>query len=171
MALLLPHAVFRAVTDIDPSWLLKKGVAAVAVDADSTLTPHGGLEATPEVVGWLTRMQAAGLQLMIVSNNKELRVSGLAQRLGLPYVSFSLKPYWKGFRAVCKAFRIYPHQLAVVGDQIFTDVLGGNLFGAKVILVDPIPEGDRVRFRVKRFLEGPFRRRAWRVKGAGSGEQ
>ena len=94
--------------------------------------------------------------MMIVSNNRLHRVQPFAAALGLPFVAEGAKPLPRGFRLAQKRMQLPFSQLAVVGDQIFTDILGANLCGVKSIYVRPIQYENKGFLRVKRWLERPF---------------
>ena len=93
---------------------------------------------------------------MIVSNNHPPRVRPFADMLGLEFVCEGRKPLSKGFREASVRMGLGKSELAAVGDQIFTDVLGANLFGIKMLYVSPIKHETTTFFKVKRKLEVPF---------------
>ena len=94
-----------------------------------------------EVVNWAKEMKGQGIKLYILSNtNNEEKVKTVAEKLGIQYKHFAMKPLKRGFKYVQKETNIKPENIAVVGDQIFTDVLGGNRSQMFTILVDPIDD-------------------------------
>ena len=93
---------------------------------------------------------------MIVSNNHPPRVRPFAEMLGLPFVSEGKKPLTKGFKEAAAKMKLPRESVAAVGDQIFTDVLGANLMGIKMLYVVPIEHEKTMFFKVKRKLEIPF---------------
>lgn len=162
---LTPDHIFEKTENITPAFLRQRGIRVLALDVDNTLTTHGNMAVSASMREWIAAMQQAGIGLMIVSNNKFTRVSPLAINLGLPYTSFAIKPLARGFLDVCRYFGVSAKEMAVVGDQIFTDVLGGNLFGATTILVQPIRIEKTTYFKVKRRLEKPFVNRYYKRGG------
>ncbi len=153
MPLLKPQYCFQNVMKITPDDIKKSGAAAVLIDADNTLAFHGSQEPYPGVVSWIKTVIAAGIPMIIISNNNAERVRPFAERLGLPFIEKSAKPLPKGFLKACERLGVPPKKTAVIGDQIFTDVLGGNLIGAKVFLTEPLgPETDSF-IKFKRHLE------------------
>ena len=104
----------------------------------------------------MTEIKKSGINLVIVSNNSESRIKPFAEKLGLPFVYKSAKPLPKGFIKACKMFGAKTKEAAVIGDQIFTDVLGGNLIGAKVFLTEPTgPETDsfiKFKRRIEKYI-------------------
>ncbi len=83
--LITPEYVFKDVTHITPEWLAQKGIRALVLDIDNTLTADRSQELPDEVAGWLA-MRKAGVRLTIVSNGAEKRVRPFAQKLGLAYL-------------------------------------------------------------------------------------
>ena len=90
--LVTPEYVFKDVTHITPEWLAQKGIRALVLDIDNTLTADRSQELPEEVAGWLEAMRRAGVKLTIVSNGAEKRVRPFAEKLGLAYLYRSAKP-------------------------------------------------------------------------------
>lgn len=149
-------AAFRRVTDITPTVLERLDIKGLILDLDNTLTTHDNPRPAKGVPEWLALMKQTGIKLMIVSNNHAPRVKPFADMLGLEFVSEGKKPLIKGFREAEKLMGIPRAQLAAVGDQIYTDVLGANLAGIKMLYVVPIEHESTTFFKVKRKLEKPF---------------
>lgn len=126
---------------------------ALILDADNTLTTHNNPVPDKDVISWLEQMKQSGVQLVIVSNNSGRRIQPFARQLGLPYTARALKPLTWGFRRTVQELGLPARQVAVVGDQIFTDILGGNLFGSPTILVEPMEPETGPLFRLKRKVE------------------
>lgn len=146
----------RSVLQIQPGLLRQYGIRGLMLDLDNTLTTHDNPAPAEGVLSWIDVMRKAGIAMMIVSNNRPHRVEPFAVALGLPFVAEGAKPLPKGFRQAQKRMQLPFSQLAVVGDQIFTDILGANLCGVKSIYVRPIQYESTSFFKVKRWLERPF---------------
>lgn len=153
LKILKPQYRFLNVMQITPEDIKKSGARAVLVDADNTLAFHGSQQPYPGAVDWLRSLAAAGIPAVIISNNNRERIKPFAEKLGLPFVEKSAKPLPKGFLKACKRLGVSPRETAVIGDQIFTDVLGGNIIGAKAFLTEPLgPETDKF-IKLKRHFE------------------
>lgn len=165
MPILTPQFVFKNVTHITLPFLQEQGINTLVLDVDNTLTGHGSQELRPDIAHWLQSMKDSGIHLMLASNNFEERVRPFAKKLGIEYAAFCCKPspIWL-FKAL-KRWNIKRGQLALVGDQIFTDGLAGQLYGVKVLLVRPIAEDTKLTIRVKRRLEAPFLARYYKKGG------
>lgn len=153
LSVLKPQYRFNCILDITAEDLKAAGAKLVLLDADNTLSLHGSQEPHSGVPEWIEEIKKSGIELVIVSNNSESRIKPFAEKLGLPFVFKGAKPLPKGFKKACKMFGVSPKESAVIGDQIFTDVLGGNWIGAKVFLTEPLgPETDFF-IKLKRKIE------------------
>ena len=153
MKLLVPDFCFSGVTDITPDFLRQNQIRALVLDVDNTLTTHGNPVPGDGVFLWLEQMRKENIPMMIVSNNSEKRVKPFAELLGLDYVARGCKPLTVGMTKACRKFGLPPEQVAIVGDQLFTDILGGKWKGMRSILTEPIHFEDGPFFRFKRSLE------------------
>lgn len=151
-----PDWYFASAFDITPGFLLSNGIKAVVLDIDNTLVTYGDAEPTERVVEWVSSLKSAGIKTAIASNNKKERVDLFNKKLGVFCTSRSGKPSTKAVRAACAEFSVAPTEVAVIGDQIFTDVLCANRADAVAILTSPIPYRENLFFRFKRGLEKPI---------------
>ena len=157
MALFFPTLYRRRITDVTADDLHRLGAKAVLLDVDNTLTTHDAPDLTDEVKSWLAERQAEGFVLLIVSNNREERVTPFAEKIGLPFYAHARKPLPFGFRAAARQAGVHRKQCVVIGDQIFTDMLGANLAGISSILLEPIQMETQQKFIVfKRKIEKPM---------------
>lgn len=151
-----PDYIFKKTLNITPEFLKSIGISNLLLDVDNTLTTHGNPEPAEGIEDWIENMHKNGIKLMIVSNNYKKRVEPFANRLGLPYSSFSKKPLPFGFFKAMKYLHSNKENTAVVGDQIFTDILGANIIGLKAIMVIAILEEDGIGFKIKRKFEKKY---------------
>ena len=151
--LLKPDIKLDKVTDISLEILKKYNITHLILDVDNTLSTHHGHVLTDGLTKWLTLMNENGIGLMVLSNSKEKRVKPFAEKIALPYISLGLKPLPFGYLRALKAMGSKRRNTAIVGDQIFTDVLGGNLVGVKTLLLTPIKLESTAGFRFKRKIE------------------
>ncbi len=153
MPLFIPNLILKDVTFIDKALLEQYHIKALVLDVDNTLTTHGSQEIKQGILDWLEKMKNENIPLMIVSNNTHDRIKPFAERLGIDFVAMGCKPMTRGFTIAQKRFGFPKHQIAVIGDQIYTDILGGNLKGCFTILVTPFELEEKLLFKIKRFLE------------------
>ena len=121
--LITPEYVFQDVTHITPAFLAQKGVRALVLDIDNTLTGDRSQELSADVAAWLEAMRQAGVGLTLVSNGSRRRVEPFARRLGLAYISRSAKPLPFGLMAARRRLGVSRRQMAMVGDQLYADRL------------------------------------------------
>lgn len=159
MSILMPAYHFNRITDITAEDFRRMGVKAAALDVDNTLAPHNCPEPLEGVPEWLKEMQAAGIRMLIVSNNKAARVRPFAGGIALGYQTRAAKPLPVGFVRCARRLGIRCGELAVIGDQIYTDILGANLCGAVSVLVTPVSEEHGWSFRLRRKMEKKILRR------------
>lgn len=151
--LLKPDVKLRGITDITVELLNKYNIKALLLDVDNTMSTHHGTILTNGLIEWIAYMQQSGIKLMVLSNSKRARIEPFAARIGLPFISLGCKPLPTGYLRGVKALGEKRKNVAIVGDQIFTDVLGGNAVGVKTILLTPIKPEDGWSFKVRRKLE------------------
>jgi len=149
LELFCPTWTAPSVTSISPEFFREHGVRGVILDLDNTLVPWRGAEIPPEVADWVRRMRAAGLRLCIVSNtHRPGRLHRLAAVFEIPYVPGSAKPGRAGFLRALAMMETSGPETAVVGDQVMTDIWGGNRCGLMTVLVDRLTPVEFVGTRL-----------------------
>jgi uncharacterized protein len=157
---LVPDLRVASVQELTPARLREMGLDSLLLDADCTLKRYGSEQCTPEADAWLAETRAAGIGLCLVSNGKEHRIRRFADNIGLPFVALAMKPLPFGCRRAARKMGFDPARTAMIGDQLFADVMAGHWAGMIAILVDPIhPEEERWFTRIKRGPEGYLLRR------------
>ena len=156
MFIFKPTYVFDKIVDITPEFMKKKRIKGVILDLDNTLTTHNNPIVPQSSMEWINSMKAAGIKLMIVSNNKAPRVTPFAEQLGIDFVSEGKKPLTFGYNKAIKKMGLEKANVAAVGDQIFTDIMGSNLCGIRSFFVFPIEPETSLPFRLKRAVEKPL---------------
>lgn len=153
MSILQPAEYLQSIFEIDLARLKQMGKRAIILDLDNTLVRWNDPEPTPGLLTWLDEVRAKGFTPCIVSNNSGPRVSEFAAKVGIPFIPKATKPRRKGFFEAMERLGVSPAETVVVGDQIFTDVLGGNRSGAYTILVVPIDPREFIGTRIVRQVE------------------
>ncbi len=149
----LPDEYFKDIFFVKPEALKSKGIKGIITDLDNTLVEWDRPEATPEIIEWLKGMQEAGIFVTIISNNNESRVKAFAEPLGIPFIYDAKKPLNKSFIAARKLMGIKKEETVVIGDQLLTDILGGNRKGLHTILVVPVASSDALITSFNRMIE------------------
>lgn len=148
-----PTFWLNSVLMIDEDFLRENRVEALVLDLDNTLSMHGDPVPEEGVEDWLDKMRGLGIKMRVVSNNTNRRVAPLAARLGLEFTANGAKPLTFGITRAMKAMGADRNVTLVVGDQIFTDIVAGNLRGVRTVLVEPFHLEKTWTFRLKRRLE------------------
>lgn len=149
----------KNVLEIDENFIKTNHLRGFILDLDNTLSMHGSPAAEQGVTEWLSEMKRFGMRLIVLSNNTKKRVEPLARELGLDFIAFGCKPLTIGISRALKKMRLPKKSVALVGDQIFTDIMGGNLKRMPTILVEPFHMEDKITFKIKRRLENIVFRR------------
>ncbi|MFD1038553.1 YqeG family HAD IIIA-type phosphatase [Virgibacillus byunsanensis] len=149
----LPNEHVKSIFDIHPAILRQKGIKGIITDLDNTLVAWDVKDATPEIIQWFKLMNEHGIKVTIISNNKLERVKIFSEPLDTPFVYSARKPLSQAFKTVAKNMKLKKEEIVVIGDQILTDVLGGNIAGFHTILVVPIVQTDGKITRINRKIE------------------
>lgn len=150
---LLPKEYVKSIFDIQLDELVNRGFRGIITDLDNTLVEWDREKATPELIAWLKKVEQKGMKVIIVSNNNEQRVKNFVEPLDIPFVFRARKPLGKSYRYACEVLALPPEKTVMLGDQLFTDILGANLVGIYSILVAPVTTTDGFFTRFNRRAE------------------
>ena len=140
--ILYPKIYLDDALEITPEFMKERNLKGIILDVDNTVM-NKRREMKDGVGEWISSLKAAGIKIVIVSNtNKIEKVKQASNILGLDYFHFSMKPFKRGFKKAKKYLDLKNEEIAVVGDQVFTDVLGGNRCHMYTILVKPLSKED-----------------------------
>lgn len=151
--MLKPKIKIHRITDIKTELLSDINIKGLILDVDNTLSTHHGDVLIDGLEDWLSYIKDSGIKLVIASNSKEKRVKPFAEKIGLDFVPLSCKPLPFGYNKACKKLGLKRKEVAIVGDQMFTDTLGGNIYGVTTIMTDLILPEDKISFKIRRKLE------------------
>lgn len=170
---LTPDYMFHTYDEITPQFLKRIGVSAVLSDIDNTLAPYEMPEPDEKILAWAKSLADNGIKLALISNNSPERVEKFNGKLGLPAYPDSHKPGVKILKKALKELGADPekHNVAVVGDQLLTDVAAARRLGAKAIIVPPIKDKKTLFFRFKRALEKPIIKKYLKARGFEKAEE
>ncbi len=151
--LLLPAMYVESIYHIDLAKLRARGIDTIISDLDNTLVPWRKNKINPALKPWLKSVKAQGFKVCLVSNALEKRIAYFRAELNIPGISFANKPSRRAFLQALTLLGSKPETTAMIGDQIFTDVLGGNRLGLFTILVVPLCDRDFFFTRMARLFE------------------
>ncbi|WP_174730074.1 YqeG family HAD IIIA-type phosphatase [Mesobacillus harenae] len=149
----LPDQHVKSIFDIKPESLKAKGIKGIITDLDNTLVEWDRPNATPKLIEWFDDMRKNEILVTIVSNNNERRVRAFSDPLHIPFIFQARKPMGRAFRKALKQMGLRKEETVVIGDQLLTDVLGGNRSGFHTILVIPVAQTDGFFTRFNRMAE------------------
>ena len=154
-----PKAYLNKVEEITINFLIQNKIKALILDVDNTLIDYYK-NLSDNVIKWAHSLQGQGIKMYILSNtNKKEKVEKVANSLEIPYKLFARKPSKRGFMKIQKEIKIEPENIGVVGDQIFTDVIGGNRCNMFTILVEPVTPKDYWYTAWKRPIENKIKQK------------
>jgi HAD superfamily phosphatase (TIGR01668 family) len=153
MAFLKPDLYYSSVRAIDLETLARAGVRVLLLDLDNTVLPRDSNVVPDEMRAWAAGLRERGFSVCLVSNNWHERVRDIAAELGFDLVDHAIKPLPFAFLRALRLEKATPKEAAVIGDQLFTDILGGNMLGMRTVLVAPLSQTDLPHTLLLRRLE------------------
>jgi len=161
---LIPSERYKSIYEIDPSGLNKRGITLLLLDLDNTIAAYHIVAPDSLLIDWVKALREKGVEPFILSNSrKPTRVQDFAKKLDVPFLRRAGKPKKAGFQQAMMLMGRSEAETAMVGDQIFTDVLGANRAGICSLLVRPLRLDNP--FRILRYgFETPFRLSAGKRK-------
>jgi len=142
-----------SLAEVSPGHLSSVGIRGVILDLDNTLVPWSESHTRSIEKEWVAECKRQGLRLCILSNTHRMaRLEALAREFGVPYIR-GAKPSRRGFRRAMAVLGTLPAETAVIGDQVFTDVLGGNRAGAYTVLIRRMSKREFIGTHVSRAAE------------------
>ena len=159
-----PKGYFNKVSEISLEYLKENNIKGLILDVDNTLIDYYK-NMSEETINWANNLKENGIRMCILSNsNKKEKVKAVAGKLGLEYSYFGMKPLKRGFKKAKKMLDLENNEIAAVGDQIFTDVIGSNRMKMFSILVEPIKEKDIFITLLKRPIENYIKKQYLKTK-------
>ena len=152
---LIPDVILKRLTELTPELLSARGISFLMMDFDNTIVPYTTDVPTEPMRAWLEQMKSSNIRLCVVSNSKRPRVVTFCRTYGLDCITHARKPFQKGISECLTRFHLRPPQAALVGDQIYTDVLGANCAGLTSILVSAI-DNHTIWLKLRHVAELPF---------------
>ncbi|MCG0278415.1 MAG: YqeG family HAD IIIA-type phosphatase [Thermanaeromonas sp.] len=150
---LRPDLYVKSLQDVPLEHLSRRGIRGLIIDLDNTVTQWGCATLDTRVQEWFSNLRSYGMGACLLSNNRQKRVEAVARELGIPALFRAGKPRGRAFRQAMALLGTSPAETAVIGDQIFTDVLGGNLLDLYTILVVPLDKKEFLLTRLIRLVE------------------
>jgi len=154
---LKPKAHFNKITDIPIDFFKSHKIKGVIIDVDNTIMDLD-LNVLDGIYDWIENLKKNDIKICIASNSiKPSKIKNNKNFDGIPYVFLSLKPLRRGLAKSRKILNLKSNEIAEVGDQILTDVLGANRLGMYSILTDPLSPEKTTYGRLKRKIENHYK--------------
>ena len=154
----MPSFYYKSIIDIDICFLKDNDIRYILLDIDDTISAHDSPVLIPGFKFWLKNILENDIKIILVSNNYKNRVEFIAKKLNLPFIYSSFKPSPLGIIRALKIIGGNKRKSVLIGDQVFTDILGANMYGIRSILVDPVSSKKSFLSKIKRWAERPIRR-------------
>ena len=149
-----PNFIVSEITDVSVDFLKSNNIEALLLDVDNTLSVAHGVKTLREgVPEWLYQMSESGIKMLVLSNASKKRAKAFADTISLDCVGLALKPLPFGYIKAIKKFGIKRKKIAMIGDQLFTDMLGAKMSGIKTFWVTNITPEPNFIFKIKRKFE------------------
>ena len=159
MKVLSPDYLAGHADEVEPRFFLAKNIKAVLVDLDNTLAPVNEHEPRPQFLPWVERLKEAGLAVFIASNNHGERVATFARILGVEAAPMLAKPFKTRLLKWCKKKGFAPHEVALLGDQVYTDIIAAKRAKILCVLTEPLSVVDGHFTHVGRALDRRARKK------------
>lgn len=150
---LCPDQCLPSILEVDLEDLKNRGFRGIILDIDNTLLKWDNEEVDEEVIAWVEQVKAAGFRLCLTSNGLKERVRKVAALFGVPAISKAVKPRKRPFRQALELLGTTPQETVMIGDQIFTDILGGNRMEFYTILINPLGSEEMATTKLVRGVE------------------
>jgi len=153
MDILIPDIYQKSIYTINYNKLKENGIKCLLFDLDNTIAPHSVIEPTNKVIELFDNLKEMGFKIIIFSNAPYNRITPFKEKLCVDSCALCCKPSKRKFLKVLKIFNYDLSEVAIIGDQLFTDILGGNRVGITTILVNPISRNDLIITKPFRYFE------------------
>lgn len=165
-----PDLFLDSVLSIDLDALKARGIDTLLLDMDNTILPRDCQSVPPELSAWASSLIPAGFKVCLLSNNWHGRIARVADKYGFELVSKAVKPLPPAYLLALHRTKSRARNAAMIGDQFFTDILGGSLLGVYTILVEPLSEKDLKHTLMLRHLEKRVLKGRCALSGAAAAE-
>lgn len=148
----IPNIYQKSITDINYKKLKDSGIKCILFDLDNTLLKKDDKKLNEETEKFLINLKKY-FKIIIISNNFKKKILKICSIIDVDFVSFSMKPLSYGFKNVTNRYNLKKQEMCIIGDQLISDIFGGNRYGIKTILVDPLGKKDLKITKINRILE------------------
>jgi HAD superfamily phosphatase (TIGR01668 family) len=148
-----PDIIYDSIYEIDTDALKNKGITGLLFDIDNTLVKPDIKQPDVRLVKWLASLKEQGFKLCILSNAGKKRVRAFSKGLDIHAINNAGKPSKKGFLKAMGILGLTSREICMIGDQLFTDVLGAKRLGIYSVFTKPIVLFEVFTVMLKRPFE------------------
>ena len=168
MDIFVPDMYYQSIYKIDYQKLKKMKIKCLLFDLDNTVAPYAKTEPDKKVIDLFMELQA-NFKVIIMSNSGKKRLRPFKEKLNVDVAYSSMKPLKKKYKKILKLYHLEPDQVAMIGDQLLTDIWGANRMGMISIFVNSISQIEKFPTKINRWLESKiikrFNKRGILIKG------
>lgn len=155
----IPDMYQKSIYTVDYQKLINRGVKCILFDLDNTLVPYHIKHANEKILELFNKLREMGLKVIIFSNSPKKRLNVFNKELAVDCFPGARKPSKKGFESVLNKYKYSITEVAIIGDQLLTDIVGGNRVGITTVLVNPVSTKDPYWTKPNRFFERKIMKR------------
>ena len=156
----IPDKYQKSIYTIDYKKLKRSGIKCLLFDVDNTLVPLHVKKPTKKLKDLIERLKEMGFTVILLSNSNKSRLKPFKETLEVDCSPLSMKPFSKKYRKILKEYKFEQTEVAAIGDQLLTDIFGGNRIGITTILVNPISLKDHFFTKFNRMIENYIMKKA-----------
>ena len=149
----LPDIYQKSIYTVDYSKLLNKGIKCLLFDLDNTIVSPDSTQMPQKAKELFTSLKQKGFRVVLFSNSLKHRVKLFAKYLDIEFYASARKPMPNKFQKIMKEYNYNITELAIIGDQLLTDIVGGNKIGITTVLVNPVSNKDHIFSKINRKIE------------------
>lgn len=169
MDLFRPDKYYKSIYDINYINLKSEGIKCLLFDLDNTIVPPHEKKPNKKIRDLFDNLKELDFKIIIMSNSPKKRLSPFKDELIIDCSAASMKPLKKKFNKILKEYKLDLSEIAIIGDQLMTDILGGNRIGITTILVNPISKKDfkitSINRKLEHIVEGKLEKRSLFKRG------
>jgi len=153
MEIYVPDIYQKSIYTINYDSLYSRGIKCLLIDLDNTIVPVTMKKSNKKIKKLFDELKAKGFTIIIFSNSNKLRLKAFKEELEVDICPNATKPFKKKYEKIMKTYGFKEPEIACIGDQLLTDIKGGNNLGLTTILVNPIGTKERFVTKINRCIE------------------
>lgn len=149
----IPDIYQKSIYTIDYNKLKNRGIKCLLFDLDNTLVPASVKVPNKKIKELFTELKEKEFTIVLFSNSPKKRLAPFKEELEIDALASAKKPLSRSFLKVMRQYKLTVSEVAIIGDQLLTDIWGGNRVGITTILINPVSKKDMVFTKINRAFE------------------